>query len=166
MNNKIGTVVKVGIADLNIVCEPDVIRTLGLGSCVGVVIYDSQKKVADLTHVLLPDSTVAKQGSLNAYKYADTAIPILVEKLLAVGARKFGLKAKLAGGSEMFKFTSGSDIMRIGPRNVEAVLKELKKLHIPVIAQDTGGNIGRTIEFDPTSDKLKIRKVNKEERYI
>lgn len=166
MNNKLGTVVKVGIADLNIVREPDVIRTLGLGSCVGVVIYDSQKKVAGLAHVLLPDSTVAKQGSLNAYKYADTAIPILVEKLLAVGARKFGLKAKLAGGSEMFKFTSGSDIMRIGPRNVEAVLKELKKLHIPVIAQDTGGNIGRTIEFDPTSDKLKIRKVNKEERYI
>ncbi|MHA6251273.1 chemotaxis protein CheD [Oceanobacillus sp. CAU 1775] len=166
MNNKVGTVVRVGIADLNVVREPDMIRTLGLGSCVGVVIYDTQKKVAGLAHVLLPDSSVAKQDSLNDYKYANTALPILVDRLLAMGARKFALKAKLAGGAEMFKIPSGSDIMRIGPRNVEAVLKQLKMLQIPVIAQDVGGNIGRTIEFDPTSDKLKIRKVNKEESFI
>lgn len=164
--NKIGTIVKVGIADLNTVCAPDTIRTLGLGSCVGIVIYDPQKKVAGLSHVLLPDSSLGKQKTMNEFKYADTALPILVNRLLNMGARKYALKAKIAGGAEMFKFTSNSDIMRIGPRNVDAVLEQLSILQIPVVAQDVGGNIGRTIEFDPATSMLKIRKVNKEEIYL
>lgn len=164
--NKIGTVVKVGIADLNTVYAPDTIRTLGLGSCVGIVIYDPQKKVAGLSHVLLPDSSLGKQKTMNEFKYADTALPILVNRLLNMGARKYALKAKIAGGAEMFKFTSNSDIMRIGPRNVDAVLEQLGILQIPVVAQDVGGNIGRTIEFDPATSMLKIRKVNKEEIYL
>lgn len=164
--NKVGTVVRVGIADLNTVREPNTIRTLGLGSCVGIVIYDEQKRVAGLAHILLPDSSVTKQKTINEYKYADTAIPVLVDRLLEIGARKHALKAKIAGGAEMFKFSSGSDLLRIGPRNIDASLNELNKLKIPVIAQDVGGNIGRTIEFDPATAKLKIRRVNREEIII
>lgn len=166
MMNNIGTVVKVGIADLNTVREPDTIRTLGLGSCVGIIVYDSQKKIAGLSHVLLPESKLTKQKTINPYKYADTAIPVLVDQLLQMGARKYALKAKIAGGAEMFKFTSGSDIMRIGPRNVEAVMEQLDLLQIPIIAQDVGGNMGRTIEFDPTTSNLKIRKASKDEYSI
>lgn len=166
MMHKTGTIVKVGIADLNTVREPDTIRTLGLGSCVGVVIYDFQKKIAGLSHVLLPDSNLAKQKTVNEFKYADTALPILVDRLLKMGARKYALKAKLAGGAEMFKFNSSSDIMRIGPRNVEAVLKQLRILQIPVVSEDVGGSVGRTIEFDPATNMLKIRKASKEEFYI
>ncbi|MFS8630028.1 MAG: chemotaxis protein CheD, partial [Bacillales bacterium] len=75
------TVVKVGIADLNVVKAPNRIRTSGLGSCVGVVIYDSYKQVAGLAHIMLPDSSLTKQENFNKYKYADTAIDILAEKL-------------------------------------------------------------------------------------
>jgi len=164
--NSVGTVVKVGIADLNMVRNPDIIRTSGLGSCVGVIIYDAGKQIAGLSHVLLPDSSVARQETINNYKYADTAIPILFDKLIEMGARKYALKAKLAGGAQMFKFASGSDLLKIGPRNSEAVLEQLNKLQIPVISKDLGGNVGRTIEFDPTTCKLKIRKVNKEVVYI
>jgi len=160
------TVVRVGIADLNIVTAPNKIITAGLGSCVGVVIYDCDRKIAGLSHVLLPDSSLAKQSELKPYKYADTAIPILIEKLLAGGARKFALKAKMAGGAQMFKFESKSNIMRIGPRNIEAVQEQLHRFNIPVVAADVGGNLGRTIEFDPETCKFKIRKVNKEETYI
>ncbi len=166
MMHKTAAIVKVGIADLNTVCEPDIIRTLGLGSCVGVVIYDSQRKIAGLSHVLLPDSNLAKQKTVNEFKYADTALPILVERLLKIGAKKYALKAKIAGGAEMFKFNSSSDMMRIGPRNVEAVLKQLRILQIPVVSDDVGGSVGRTIEFDPATNMLKIRKANKEELYI
>ncbi|WP_306798581.1 chemotaxis protein CheD [Oceanobacillus saliphilus] len=155
-------IIKVGIADLNIVKAPDKIRTSGLGSCVGVVIYDASKKIAGLSHVLLPDSSATKQVKLNQYKYADTAIPSLVDLLLENGARKFALKAKIAGGAQMFQFNSGSDIMRIGPRNTEAVEQKLMELKIPIIALDVGGNVGRTIEFDPETCDLNIRKVNKE----
>lgn len=160
------TVVKVGIADLNVVKAPNRIRTSGLGSCVGVVIYDSYKQVAGLAHIMLPDSSLTKQENYNKYKYADTAIDILVEKLIQLGARKSQLKAKIAGGAQMFQLQSASEIMRIGPRNVEAVKERLKFHQIPIVSSDTGGNQGRTIEFDPVTTKLKIRTVNQGEKYI
>lgn len=162
----IQTVVKVGIADLNIVTAPDSIRTSGLGSCVGVVIYDSVKKIAGLSHVLLPDSSLAKQKNINKHKYADTAIPVLINKLIEMGARQSMLKAKMAGGAQMFQFTSNSDVMRIGPRNVEAVQKTLSEFNIPIISSDVGGHAGRTIEFDPITCNLNVRQVNKEGTYI
>lgn len=160
------TVVKVGIADLNVVKAPNRIRTSGLGSCVGVVIYDSYKQVAGLAHIMLPDSSLTKQENFNKYKYADTAIDILVDKLIQLGARKSQLKAKIAGGAQMFQLQSASEIMRIGPRNVEAVKERLKFHQIPIVSSDTGGNQGRTIEFDPVTTKLKIRTVNQGEKYI
>lgn len=164
--NKISNVVKVGIADLNVIAEPNTIRTSGLGSCVGVVIYDELKKIAGLSHVLLPDSSLTKQTNYNEYKYADTAIPILIDKLVIKGARRYALKAKIAGGAQMFKLSTESDMMRIGSRNIEAVKLALKKQNVPIIASDVGGNVGRTIEFDPRTCMLKIRKVNQEEFYI
>ena len=98
-------------------------------------------------------------NKLNAAKFADTGIYSLMEMLKAEGARPLSLKAKIAGGSQMFQFGS-SDSIRIGPRNVEAVKKELARLSIPIIAEDTGGSSGRTIEFDPMTSLLSIRTVN------
>lgn len=155
----IKTVVRVGIADMNIVHAPDTIRTSGLGSCVGVVLYDDSKKIAGLLHVMLPDSSLGRSDSLNAAKFADTGIYSLMEMLKAEGVRPLSLKAKIAGGSQMFQFGS-SDSIRIGPRNVEAVKKELARLSIPIVAEDTGGSSGRTIEFDPMTNALSIRTVN------
>lgn len=164
--SKKNKVISVGISDLNTAMAPQTIRTSGLGSCVGVVIYDEKNQVGGLAHVMLPDSKLTKQSVTNEYKYADTAIPILIDRLLEQGARKFALKAKLAGGAQMFQFSSNSDIMRIGPRNVIAVKEQLEKLKIPVIAEEVGGNRGRTIEFEPHSAQLKIRTVNQGEKYI
>jgi chemotaxis protein CheD len=158
---KTAEIIKVGIADLNTVKAPDFIKTTGLGSCVGVVLYDQGREVAGLAHVMLPDSALSKTGPINEAKYADTAVKALHAKLLRLGARPAWLKAKLAGGAQMFQFSGGSDLMRIGPRNVEAVLGELKELRIPVVAQDVGGNSGRTIEFDPKTGLMQIRTVNK-----
>lgn len=157
---KVSEVIKVGIADVNIAKYPDTIRTSGLGSCVGVVIYDIQEKIAGLAHVMLPDSQLAKDTFKNKYKYADTAITSLIEKLLRQGARKHALKAKLAGGAQMFQFASSSDTMRIGPRNIEAVQKILLDNKIPITAEDLGGNSGRTIEFNPATGHLYVRTVN------
>ena len=152
-------VVRVGIADLNIAKEPETIRTSGLGSCVGVVLYDEKKKIAGLLHVMLPDSSLGKSDKINMAKFADTGIYALMEALKAEGVRPMALKAKIAGGAQMFQFGS-SDTIRIGPRNVEAVKKELSRLSIPIVAEDTGGSSGRTIEFDPATSLLSIRTVN------
>lgn len=153
-------VIKVGIADLNFVSVPDTIRTSGLGSCVGVVVYDPIIKIAGMAHVMLPDSTSSKKKDFNHHKYADTAIPILVETLLKDGARKFALKAKIAGGAKMFSFKGKSDVLRIGERNVEAVKKCLKKYQIPILAEDVYGTNGRTIEFLPETSMLQIRTIS------
>lgn len=153
------TVIRVGIADMNIVNMPNTIRTSGLGSCVGVVLYDEVKKIAGLLHVMLPDSSLGRSDNINVAKFADTGIYALMELLKAEGVRPLSLKAKIAGGAQMFQFGT-SDSIRIGPRNVEAVKKELARLSIPIIAEDTGGSSGRTIEFDPATKMLSIRTVN------
>ncbi|MFE6167118.1 chemotaxis protein CheD [Viridibacillus arvi] len=154
------SVVKVGIAQMDVVKAPNTIRTSGLGSCVGVVLYDELKGVAGLIHVMLPDSQLGRTDSINVAKFADTGIPAMVNQLKQEGVQPFKLKAKIAGGAQMFQFTSSKDSMRIGPRNVEAVKLQLKKLSIPLIAEDTGGSSGRTIEFDLHTTKLNIRTVN------
>ena len=153
-------VVKVGIAQMDVVKVPKTIRTSGLGSCVGVVIYDESKNIAGMVHVMLPDSSLGRTESINVAKFADTGVIALVDMLKREGAQSFKLKAKIAGGAQMFQFTSDKDSMRIGPRNVEAVKAQLRKLSIPIVAEDTGGNSGRTIEFNPETNKLNVRTVN------
>lgn len=153
-------IIKIGMSELGVVKPPDRIRTTGLGSCVGVVIYDQSKKVAGMAHVMLPDSSLAKNGEVTIGKYADTAIPELIRQMIQQGASIHQMKAKIAGGAQMFTFLSGNDKMRIGPRNVEACRAELQKNNIAVVAEDTGGNSGRTIEFNVETSMLQIRTVN------
>ncbi|CAG9619688.1 Chemoreceptor glutamine deamidase CheD [Sutcliffiella rhizosphaerae] len=164
---EIETIVKVGIAECKIVKTPQFIRTSGLGSCVGVVIYDTTTKIAGMVHVMLPDSSLARTSSFNFYKYADTGVMQLVHDLQKLGVITLNMRAKIAGGSQMFSFTNGSsDIMRIGPRNVEAVKETLEELQIPIVSSDYGGNNGRTIEFNPNNGILMIKTVNKGISYI
>lgn len=151
-------IVKVGMADLNSAHHPCMITTLGLGSCVGVALYDSTTKIVGLAHVMLPSSEQAKNNS-NRAKFADTAIVQLVEDMIKLGARRDRITAKLAGGAQMFAFSQGSDLMRIGYRNVVASKEKLKELNIPVISEDTGGNYGRTIEIYSEDGRLIVKTI-------
>ncbi|MBP1931518.1 chemotaxis protein CheD [Ammoniphilus resinae] len=152
-------VIKVGMADLNIASSPDRIRTVGLGSCVGVALYDKITKIGGLAHIMLPSSTLNK-GVLNVAKYADTAIPKLIDDMVKKGADSRRIIAKIAGGAQMFSFSSASEIMRIGPRNVEACKEALRHARIHLNCEDTGGNWGRTIEMDCSTGVLQVRSVN------
>ncbi|WP_322903946.1 chemotaxis protein CheD [Paenibacillus campi] len=152
-------VVKVGMADLNVVKTAGIIRTTGLGSCVGLTLYDKNIQLAGMAHVMLPSSDIAREGQLNIAKYADTALPELLKRMTDLGALRSRLVAKMAGGAQMFSFSSGGDHMRIGPRNVEACKLFLQEYSIPLLAEDTGANYGRTIEMDCTTGMLAIRSV-------
>lgn len=151
--------IKVGMADLNVTHLTGVLKTTGLGSCVGLTLYDSKAKVAGMAHVMLPNSEIAREGSLNIAKYADTAIPELVRRMELLGAFVRRMEAKMAGGAQMFAFAGNSDTMRIGPRNVESCKDMLERYGIPLRAEDTGGSYGRTIEFDCDNGILLIRSV-------
>lgn len=154
-------VIKVGMADLNICKSPDSITTLGLGSCVGIAIRDPMTKIGGLAHIMLPDSTQIKENK-NKAKFADTGIEELVKQVVAAGASKSRLVAKIAGGAQMFAFQNKTDLIRIGDRNVEASLSKLKELGIPVLAQDTGLNYGRTVIFTPETGEFLIRAVGRD----
>ncbi len=151
--------IKVGMADLNVAHLTGVLKTTGLGSCVGVTLFDATARVAGMAHVMLPTSEIAREGKLNIAKYADTAIPELIRLMEDLGAQVKRMVAKMAGGAQMFSFASQSDTMRIGPRNVESCKEMLSRYQIPINAEDTGGNYGRTIEFDCESGMLMIRSV-------
>jgi chemotaxis protein CheD len=138
--------VNVGMAELKTVKNPGTLTAIGLGSCVGVVIYDPLIKCAGMVHIMLPYKP-QNNNVTNPAKFADTGISLLVNELSKMGAVSKRMISKIAGGAQMFNFKSATDIMKIGERNVEAAQKVLSELNIPVISKSTGGNYGRTIEF-------------------
>lgn len=150
--------IKVGMADLKIARAPFILTTLGLGSCVGIALYDSKAKVGGLAHIMLPDSTQIKVNN-NVAKFADTAIVKLIECMQSEGALASRMVAKIAGGAHMFEFTNVDENMRIGTRNVVAVKRMLELNSIPIIAEDTGANYGRTIELDTTTGILLVKTI-------
>ena len=148
--------VSVGIADLKIVKSPDRLVTFALGSCVGICLFDPNVKVAGMSHILLP-SSVQMPGNNTPMKFADSAIPLLVKRMEIFGVRQSLMKAKIAGGAQMFASRSNSDIANIGARNVEAVKATLAALRIPILVEETGKDYGRTLYFSPDDFKILIK---------
>ena len=157
--------IKVGMADLNICKSPNAITTLGLGSCIGIAIYDPVTKIGGLAHIMLPDST-AIRGNQNIAKFADTGIVELVRQMERMGALKARMVAKIAGGATMFQSMSKNDLMNVGERNAVACRAVLKGLNIPLLAADTGANYGRTVTFFPETGDFHIRAVGRSETII
>jgi len=153
----------VGMADLVVISAPDKLITLGLGSCIGMVIFDSTAKIAGMAHIMLPDSQGSK-GSEKIGKFADVAVPAVIDEMIKKGAAKTRMKAKIAGGAQMFALPGTStDFLAIGSRNVKETTTMLAKLGIPLVASDTGGNKGRTVEFSTVTWMLSIKTLGKKE---
>ena len=145
---------------MNVCKSPDIITTLGLGSCIGIAVYDPVTKIGGLAHIMLPDSTQIR-NNLNKAKFADTGIEELIKRVTASGASKARLKAKIAGGAKMFEVSGLSDVGNIGARNAEASKAKLRELGIPLIAEDTGLNYGRTVELHCETGEFYIKSVGK-----
>jgi len=160
-----GKIIQVGMADFKIAKAPDKLMTAGLGSCIGICIYDKAVKVGALAHIMLPSSKQVKK-SHNKAKFADTAIEMVLEELRKNGANRSRLLAKIAGGAQMFNFSGSSDIIKIGERNSLAVEQNLQKEGIKLLAKDTGGNHGRTLIFSPETGDLIVRIIGRGERVI
>jgi len=155
----------VGMADLKVTKSPGILTTLGLGSCVGIALYDASSKVAGLAHIMLPDSKAISNNS-NIAKFADTAIAKTIIDMERLGARKLTIKAKIAGGAQMFAFNASNENLRVGDRNIEAVKKMLNQLRIPLIAEETGANFGRTVELYADDGRFLIKAIGQEIRTL
>ncbi len=156
-----GEVIKVGMADLKVCAYPDSLTTLGLGSCVGIALYDKVTRITGLAHIMLPDST-RMTNNQNIAKFADTGIEETIRLMLLKGANKRRLVAKIAGGADMFNMGAAKKSMiRIGESNIAAVKENLKKQGIPILAEDVGLNYGRTVIIQSENGAFIIKSVGK-----
>ncbi|MCF6097052.1 chemotaxis protein CheD [Thermovorax subterraneus] len=152
-------IIRVGMGEYKTAKAPALLVSFGLGSCVGVTLYDGVRKIGGLAHIMLPDSSLAGKKDFNPGKFADTAIDHLIAELKDEGASTKNLVAKIAGGAQMFQLKSENSVMMIGKRNVEAVRRKLNQLNIDLIAEDVEGNYGRTIEFCCETGKLTVKTI-------
>ena len=155
----------VGMADLNVAKTGSALITYGLGSCVGVTLYDPIHRIAGMAHVMLPDSKTYR-GVVNRAKFMDTAIEELLSRMASAGAPRSVLVAKIAGGAHMFGLSPESDVIKVGLRNCEMAQLILTKLSIPIKANQTGGKFGRTISIDADTGVLLIKTVGQGEQTV
>jgi chemotaxis protein CheD len=150
----VGAELVVDVADFAVAAGDSTLVTVGLGSCVALALHDPVTGIAGLAHILLP-SIGAGPPSVRPAKYADTAVPLLVEEMRRHGARK-KLIAKMAGGARMFAALLPSGI-NMGERNVEATRAALARLRIPIVGEDVGGEYGRSVRFVAATGLMTIR---------
>lgn len=142
-----------------------VIVTLGLGSCVAIMLHDPQTGAGAMAHVLLPSTSLARD-STNRAKFPDTAVPFLIERLKALGADPRRLVAKLAGGASMFSQLVTPGTIQMGERNVLASRSALRAAEIPIIRESVGGERGRSVRFHVKDGRVEIRSVGASESVI
>lgn len=148
---------RVGIAEYRLASAPEILAAHGLGSCVAVTLYDPVRKVGGLAHALLP-APVPEVSDAHPATYVATAVQEMVVGLEGEGSSRADLVAKLVGGSRMFD-NYNARIVSVGERNLEKAFEVLAGLGIPVHGQETGGNCGRSLEFDLNNGEVKVRKV-------
>jgi len=143
---------------------PHIISSPGLGSCVVLTLYDTERKLGGLAHIMMPDSNNLN-GDHPPYQCADTAIVTLIKELRSMRASPRNMVAKLVGGAKMF-LSSDDFGPGIGGQNLISIKHILKRRRIPVIAENTGGNYGRNVEFYLDSGRVMVRAIGREDKEI
>lgn len=149
------------MSEYKVARNPEILTTIGLGSCIGIILYDAFNKIGGLAHVMLPRRNEAKDKS-NPAKFADTSIELMLEEMKGQGTLARNIKAKIFGGANMFPGVQSSALMNVGERNALAVKEELEKRKIKIVAEDLGGNAGRTIYFDTKNGSVTVKNIRGE----
>jgi len=144
------------MADMRMSSAPATIVTRGLGSCLGIVVYDTVKKTGALAHPMLPKIEEGRVKT-NPYKFVDSAIHSMVEEFRKKGSVIPLLSAKIFGGGHMFSSIPAESVFNIGARNAEVARQILSSYNIKILVEDTGGNRGRTLFFDVASGKVIVK---------
>lgn len=156
----------VGISEYKIAQAPTRLITVGLGSCIGTIIYDGASHIGGLSHIMLPDSQpFLHKREIKPEKFADLALPAMVAEL-EQKIRRPRFQAKIVGGANMFQFQTLNAASNIGQRNIEAVEEVLARLNIPIVAKHVGGSAGRTMIVDLQDFKTMVRQVKQEIVYL
>jgi chemotaxis protein CheD len=158
------TEIRVKVADWAVAQGDRVIATIGLGSCVAIMLHDPVAGVGGLAHVLLPDATLSRDQD-NQAKFPSTAVPLLVGEMRRLGSRG-ALRAKIVGGASMFGALLPAGGINMGERNVVATRRALESAGIPVVADDTGGDYGRSVYLDVATGRVLVRSLKRGDRHL
>jgi chemotaxis protein CheD len=156
--------IRVKVADYAVANGESVISTLGLGSCVAIMLYDGSSRIGGLAHILLPSEGLSLDSG-NRAKFPSTAIPMLVEEMRKRGAWGRPM-AKIVGGASMFASLLPSGGINMGERNVEATKRVLRLAEIPLVASDTGGEHGRSVYFHVSDGRVVVKSLKMGERVL
>jgi chemotaxis protein CheD len=155
----------IGLGEMVISRDPqDVLVAYGLGSCVGIGMYDPTARVAGMVHAVLPEH-MSGNGHTPG-KFVDTGVPALLEGMVKAGAEKRRLIVWMAGGANMLLSPAMTKAFDIGNRNVQAALKILDTLNLRLSGQEVGGNIGRTVRLYVIEGRMTVRLVGQQEHDI
>jgi len=157
---------RIGMAEMLVAGNPTIITTT-VGSCIALCMYDPVNRIGGMVHIVLPRKTdySREEKTDTLIRYADRAVPALLSRLISKGAKKEFIRAKMAGGANMFPMFT-HPILEIGKNNAEAVKKKLAELGVPLVAEDVGGNHGRIVEFDVVSGIMRVNTINKGEKEL
>lgn len=149
--------ISVRMGEIKIARSPHILKTVGLGSCVAVILYDSIARIGSLAHVVLPAFSDCVDKT-SPDKFSDAAIKKMIEKMQCCGSLIHNINAQIFGGANMFPeiITENSD-MDVGQRNIRAVRNELKLQRINILREEVGGNLGRTVLFNTLDGRVEVR---------
>lgn len=156
--------VRVKVADYAVATN-GLLSTIGLGSCVAIVLYDAEAAIGGLAHVLLPSESMSRDRS-NPAKFPSTVVPLVVDEMRRLGADLRRMRAKIVGGASMFGNLMGTGGINIGERNVVAVRAALERAGIPLVADDTGSDYGRSVFFFLDDGRVEVRSLRRGSRVL
>jgi chemotaxis protein CheD len=158
------TDIRVKVADFA-VATTGMISTIGLGSCVAIVLYDPVAKVGGLAHVLLPNEAMSRDRS-NPAKFPTTAVPLVLNEMRRLGANQERVRAKIVGGASMFGNLMPAGGINIGERNISSVREVLASVKVPIVAEDTGSDYGRSVFLHVCDGRVEVRSLRKGSRVL
>ena len=153
-----GREIVVRVAELKSGGENDTLVTVGLGSCVAIMLHDPEARVGGLAHVLLPSTALSRVNS-NPAKFPQTAIPRLIELMVADGAKRQRITARLAGGASMFAALATPGTIQMGERNLVAARQVLNSHGVPLVGESVGGDFGRTVRLRVCDGRVEVSTV-------
>lgn len=156
-------ILPVKMAEYGIARDHEILTCIGLGSCVGIALYDAVVRMGGLAHIMLPRWTEALHPLNHCAKFSDSAIAMMVQDMERLGASSAHIQAKIFGGANMFP-SMQTEILNVGEKNIAAIRTELANRKIRIIAEDLGGSSGRTIFFDTRDGSVRVKSIYGKEK--
>ncbi|HTB23296.1 MAG TPA: chemotaxis protein CheD [bacterium] len=148
---------QVGMAELKVLKGPGKLAAHGIGSCVVLALWDPETGLGGLAHSMLPTASAQPDFEETPAKYCDTAVGALLASLAEQGAKSASCRAWLVGGANMFAALPREvPPLPLGERNLLSARESLRSWNVALLAEDCGGDRGRSMELDCSDGSVRV----------